>query len=202
VGEFGPNKRIDVKCGFSKQFLKGKLTDKHTSQVWFKEGNIIEFAANFGCGVFVGSVAEQNPMELFQQVMKIINKVPDNGNRQQSSDDWANFRSFYVSVTGSAELAFTASTYFGVDSFMQGSLKNIDFKIRDLKVYKGAGDNMREMISEEKTYNDKIMGIKALIEATPLADYAKKIPFLQGLPLTPFPKYQRCLGMTPHNGNI
>ena len=94
-----------------------------------------------------------------------------------------------MSVTGSMELAFSSSTYFGVESYMQGSLKNIDFKIRDLKVYKGAGDNMREMISEEKTYNDKIMSIKSMIEATPIADYAKKIPFLQGLPLTPFPKY-------------
>lgn len=107
-----------------------------------------------------------------------------------------------MSITGNAELAFSTSTYFGVESFMQGSLKNIDFKIRDLKVYKGAGSNMKEMISEEKTYNDRIMGIKYMIENTPIADYAKKIPFLQGLPLTPFPKYQRCLGMTPHNGNI
>jgi hypothetical protein len=204
VTEFGHNKRLDVKCGFSKQFLQGKLADKHTSQVWFKEGNIIEFAANFGCGVFVGGVAEQNPMELFQQVMKIINKIPDNNsnNKQQTNDEWANFRSFYVSVTGSLELAFSTATYFGVESFMQGSLKNIDFKIRDLKVYKGSGANMREMISEEKTYNDKIMGVKQLIENTPIGEYAKKIPFLQGLPLTPFPKYQRCLGMQPHNGNI
>lgn len=62
--EFGQNKRLDVKCGFSKQFLQGKLADKHTSQVRFKEGDIIEFAANFGCGVFVGGLAEQNPMEL------------------------------------------------------------------------------------------------------------------------------------------
>ncbi len=58
INEFGHNKRLDVKCGFSKQFLQGKLADKHTSQVWFKEGDIIEFSANFGCGVFVGGVAE------------------------------------------------------------------------------------------------------------------------------------------------
>lgn len=85
---------------------------------------------------------------------------------------------------------------------MQGSLKNFDFKIRDLKVYKGSGQNMREMISEEKTYNDKFLSIKNLIENTPLTEYAKKIPFLQGIPLSPFPRYQRCLGVTPHNGNV
>ncbi len=85
---------------------------------------------------------------------------------------------------------------------MQGSLKNFDFKVRDLKVYKGAGSNMREMISEEKTYNDKIMSIKTLIESTPIVEYAKKIPFLKGIPLSPFPRYQRCLGVTPYNGNV
>jgi len=59
-------------------------------------------------------------MELFQQVMKIINKIPDNNsnNKQQTNDEWANFRSFYVSVTGSLELAFSTATYFGVESFM------------------------------------------------------------------------------------
>jgi hypothetical protein len=64
VKEHGANKRIDVRCGFSKQFLQGKLAEKHTSQVWFREGGTIEFAANFGCGVFVGATAESNPMEM------------------------------------------------------------------------------------------------------------------------------------------
>lgn len=31
TGEFGQNKRLDVRCGFSKEFLKNKLMDKHTS---------------------------------------------------------------------------------------------------------------------------------------------------------------------------
>jgi hypothetical protein len=105
-------------------------------------------------------------------------------------------------VTGSTEVAFSAANYFGMENFMQGSFKNINFNIRDLKVYKGSGNNMREMISEEKTYNDKIMDFRKTIDNTPMADYAKKIPFLQGLPLSPFPRYQRCLGMTPTNGNI
>ena len=74
TGEFGHNKRLDVRCGFSKQFLQNKLADKHTSQIWFKEGNILEFAANFGCGVFVGDKADVNPMEVFQEVMKMMNK--------------------------------------------------------------------------------------------------------------------------------
>jgi len=43
-----------------------------------------------------------------------------------------------------------------MDGFLQASLKDFDFKIRDLKVFKGAGSNMREIFSEEKLYNDKI----------------------------------------------
>jgi hypothetical protein len=152
--------------------------------------------------VFVGGVAEQNPMELLQTVIKVINKIPDDKKGRSQGDDWANFRSFYVSVTGSAQLSFFSASYFGMEDIMQGSLKNFDFKIRDLKVYKGAGANMREMISEEKTYNDKILSIKNLIENTPLTEYAQKIPFLKGIPLTPFPRYQRCLGATPYNGNV
>jgi hypothetical protein len=31
VQEYGPLRRIDLRCGFSKQFLHGKLTDAHTS---------------------------------------------------------------------------------------------------------------------------------------------------------------------------
>jgi hypothetical protein len=74
--EHGNNKRIDIKCGFSKQFLQGKLEDKHTSQIWFKDGGIIEVSANFGCGVFIGKAVEANPMELFQTVIKALNKIP------------------------------------------------------------------------------------------------------------------------------
>jgi len=31
VQEFGPSRKLDVKCGFSKQFLKGRLDEQHTS---------------------------------------------------------------------------------------------------------------------------------------------------------------------------
>lgn len=49
----GHGKLIDFRCGFSKQFLSDKLDDEVTaSQIWFKEGNQIDFNLGFGCGLF------------------------------------------------------------------------------------------------------------------------------------------------------
>ncbi len=62
--EHGLNRRLDIRCGFSKQFLNGKLTEKHTSQIWFKEGNNVEFTFNFGCGIFTGPIGD-NPLTFF-----------------------------------------------------------------------------------------------------------------------------------------
>lgn len=58
------------------------------------------------------------------------------------------------------------------------------------------------MFSEEKTYNDRILDLKEKLVVLPFGQLAKKFPFLQGIPLSPFPRYQRCLGLTPNNGVI
>ncbi len=47
------------------------------------------------------------------------------------------FRSFFVAVHGSTQLDFQPSALFGSEHFMQGSIKSFDFKIRELKVFKG-----------------------------------------------------------------
>jgi hypothetical protein len=65
---------LDIKCGFSKAFLSDKLTEKHTSQIWFKEGNIIDFSFNFGCGIFVGPPPDSNILNVFQSMMGQVNE--------------------------------------------------------------------------------------------------------------------------------
>lgn len=85
---------------------------------------------------------------------------------------------------------------------MQGSLKDFDLKIRDLKVYKGHGAEMKEQFAEEKTYNDRITTFKNSLGVLPYGQLIKKFPFLQGIPLSPFPRYTRCLGATPRNGAV
>lgn len=119
-------------------------------------------------------------MELFQQVIKSLNKIPNERTASNlgNEGDWKNFRSFFVSAHGKVELDLKASTLFGIDSYMQGSIKDFDLNIRDLKVYKGAGTDMKEMIAEEKTYNEKIMMIKDNLVKMPYGQLAKKFPFL------------------------
>lgn len=87
---------------------------------------------------------------------------------------------------------------------MQGSFNNFDFKIKELKVYKGDANSQffKEVISEEAAYNERIQYLKGLINNTPIHQLTTRIPFLQGLPLSPFPRMQRCMGVTPYNGKM
>lgn len=49
----GKVRPLDLRCGFSKAFLEGKLTDTHITQVKFREGNKIDINGHFGCGILV-----------------------------------------------------------------------------------------------------------------------------------------------------
>jgi uncharacterized protein YutD len=84
--------------------LTGKINEKHTSQIWFKEGNIIEFTFNFGCGIFIGENIASNPMNIFKNM---INKE-DEGNEEDTKKEpeWTMFRSFFLALHGSTELDF------------------------------------------------------------------------------------------------
>jgi hypothetical protein len=109
------------------------------------------------------------------------------------------FRSFFLAVHGNMELEFKPASLLP-DSFMQGSFKDFDFTIREFKIFKGTGKDEHEMFSEEETYNNRLTTLKNIVKGFPLSQYASKLPLLQGLPLSPFPKYQRCLGLTPYMG--
>jgi len=200
IKEHGLSKRVDIRCGFSKQFLTGKLTEKHTSQIWFKEGNIAEFTFNFGCGVFIGPANDANPLSLFSNMFKPQDEQ-DQAKKTENSD-WKMYRSFFIATHGSAELDFKPSSFFNSEHFMQASINNLDFNIRELKVFKGQGTDEHEMVSEEAFYNERLQDMKSLLVGNPISSFISKIPFLQGIPMSPFPKYQRCLGMTLYDGTI
>jgi hypothetical protein len=44
---------VDLRCGFSKNFLSDKFDAVSSSQIKIKEDNIMEFDYGLGCGVFV-----------------------------------------------------------------------------------------------------------------------------------------------------
>ena len=61
---------------------------------------------------------------------------------------------------------------------------------------------MKEMFSEEQVYNDRIMELRKLFNNLPFGQFYQQIPFIQGIPLTPYPRLTRCLGVTPINGVV
>jgi hypothetical protein len=98
--EHGINKKLDVRCGFSKSFLSGKIKDTHTSQIWFRKGNKIDYSFNFGCGVFVSKKAGTDPKALFQSI--IAAAYQNAGKTDNSAEEWINYRSIFLSVNGGA----------------------------------------------------------------------------------------------------
>ena len=49
-----PNKRLDLRCSFSKDYLKsGHLGEKKVSRLSFREGDMVDLDLHFGCGVYI-----------------------------------------------------------------------------------------------------------------------------------------------------
>ena len=194
VQEHGEDKRLDIKCGFSKNFLTGKLNEHHTSQIWFNQGNKVSFTVNFGCGIFVGPQTIDSPMDFLKRL------VSQGEKEDLSGKDWKMFRSFFVAVHGFTILDFQPSMFSSV--FMQASIKDFDFDLREFHIYKQGlnGSPDVEMIKEEDKYSVFINGFKGMIKNTPITSFLSRFPLLQGIPTSPFPKYQKCLGITPTDG--
>lgn len=91
--EIGHNKRIDIRCGFSKQFMTGKLDDTYISQIWFKKDNIIEFNFNFGCGVVYNAKSTASPLSIFKSL-------------DIDSSEWLPWRTFFYSLRGDIKFDF------------------------------------------------------------------------------------------------
>jgi hypothetical protein len=113
VEENGSMKKLDIKCGFSKQFLDGKIDEINVSQIWFKELNKVEWNLNVGCGVFVNDKSSSmNPMELLKAF-------------DEENTDYKVWRSIFVKVHGSAELEFNNDVF--LDGLVFGKVKEFDF---------------------------------------------------------------------------
>jgi len=63
VRDYKPTQKIDFRCGFSKDFLKQGNLEQTVSQVWFKEGNLVEMDLHFGCSIFVFNDNGANQMD-------------------------------------------------------------------------------------------------------------------------------------------
>ena len=162
ITEYGYGKQVDIKCGFSKRFLSGKLQDTHTSQIWFKEGNIVEWSFHFGCGIFVGGEADAD---------SLIREAKEG---KAGSNDLGMYRSFFVGAGGRAELEFKPS-FLLTDLFMQGHFKDFDLDIKELKIF---GRDDSEIFSEEGNLTRLLQMAIAGIKGSPIGSWVQKVPFL------------------------
>jgi len=91
---------VDLRCGFSKAFMQGKLEDTHVTQVWFKDDNIIKWQSHFGCGLvyYDTKIAK----ELGIKEANIF---------KSSSEAWVNHRSFFISSEGFTQFDFSDNRY-------------------------------------------------------------------------------------------
>jgi len=109
VKEVGHGKKIDFRCGFSKQFLDGKVDDTHISQVWFKKDNIVEGAFHFGCGILYNkkSVAA-NPLDFLNTIRSgDFGKVAESLTNLGGAEDWVSWRSFFLNIRGYTKFDFS-----------------------------------------------------------------------------------------------
>lgn len=120
--EVGDGKKVDFKCGFSKQFLTGKLDDTHISQVWFKKGNQLDTSFHFGCGIFYSPKQLNNPLALLQAF-------------DPESEEWIPWRSFFISISTSTVFEFNQNMV--MKGLLTGKIRSFNVDIQQIKVYKG-----------------------------------------------------------------
>ena len=61
--EYDPNQRLDLRCGWSKDYLKkGKLSDSSISQIQLRDNNMIDLNLHFGCGTYDYESGKKEPV--------------------------------------------------------------------------------------------------------------------------------------------
>jgi hypothetical protein len=85
-----------------------------------------------------------------------------------------------------------------------GIIKSFDPVINELNIFKGEDGSYLEAIEEANHLQSKIRDIKQLYRDDQYQAYR---PFLdklleQGIPLVPFPKIQRCLGLSQKDSSM
>lgn len=138
--DIGLGKRIDFRCGFNKQFMNGKVEDDHISQIWFKQGNIIEFNFNFGCSVVYNKKqGPTTPLSIFQAF-------------DQDSADWAPWRSFFFSLKGDVQLDFKNNEK--VNGILTGKIDTLNLRENHIKVFRGDTEVPKEELEYVNSFNE------------------------------------------------
>jgi len=100
--DYDPNLRVDLRCGWNKDYLKkGKLRDSNISQIQFRDNNMIDMNLHFGCGLYVYDSGRKKS-EVEQLMELFASMVPDDNDR-----NWKEHLSFFTSLQGEADFDFS-----------------------------------------------------------------------------------------------
>ena len=209
--------RMDLRCGWSKDFLKkGQLSESSISQIQFRDDNMIDLNLHFGCGVHVYDDGKNK--EPVQQLMELFtDTTPD-----ENDPKWKEHSSFFMSLQGEMDFDFSDGAKVfkpkislegltGTDLFdtltnpmkkdvniaegvpmIFGILKDFRPKIKELKVFDKRG---KARLDQADELNDKIMDLKQMMRTHPYLSLVSEQIFGQGFPMVPFPDVERCFGL-------
>ena len=199
--QFGANRRLDLRCSFSKDFLRedGHLKDVEVSRLYFREGDIIDFDLHFGCGVYVfNSDMKLDRSESQAELLSIESLVDMMSMLTASVDDeskWKPFRSFFMSTSTRFELDLSSEARlfqpFGLHGinmisqfpFVFGRIKNVTPVIHELKVYNGheavedEAHKLNEHIMNLRQWPNSLQGIEKTIVSNLLNISVPLLPF-------------------------
>ena len=105
-----------------------------------------------------------------------------------NSELWTNWRSFFLSLGGMAHFDFAGVE---VAQMMFGNINDLDINIKELKVFKGN----HEEYSEEHYYQERWNTFRSTMRNTPVGQLISKFAFPKGIPLSPFPVMEKCMGL-------
>ena len=123
----GSNRPLDLRCGFSKAFMEGKLESTHITQVQFHAGNVIEFKGQVGCALVVfeseASLSDADDDEDFvddepEVKSKVEEKFEAYSRNEPKVEGWNNHRSFFFSTTGDVKFDFSAENKYKIKSLV------------------------------------------------------------------------------------
>lgn len=85
-----------------------------------------------------------------------------------------------------------------------GIVKSFDPVINEIHIFKGEDGSQLEAIEEANNLQQKIRDLKSLHKSEEYKSYRPIFEKLmqQGIPIVPFPNFQRCLGLTSRDSSM
>ena len=217
LGDDGILSKIDFRCSLNKDYIKKGLGEAKVSQVFLHEGNQVEMDIHFGCGLYRFKSSGGN-LQGAQAMMEAATEFFSMITTEASDPRWEEYRSFYMTLSGTMNFDFTNSYKEPVNPFkglidipipeafkeqhkkasqvmkvpyIMGVIEKWDPIIKDLKMF----DKNQEVDNHGgQILNDKLNDFKRTMESPEIKMVTDV--FNQGIPIVPYPAIERCLGMS------